>query len=83
MAASRSGFPSELCAGVEQDFVCSSRLQSTQYRLDAPAFLSQTQLSSFIPSSASSTKLSGLAGYYHYLRAVRRDLPGMAVHCSV
>ncbi len=64
MAASRSGFPSELCAGVEQDFVCSSRLQSTQYRLDAPAFLSQTQLSSFIPSSASSTKLSGLADVF-------------------
>src|SRR5690242_8849439 len=64
MGRTNHQFPSHLFAAIEPKLVSASRLQATQYRLDAPAFLSENLLTSLIPTSAKTTPLSHLANVF-------------------
>ena len=57
-------FPSHLFAAIEPKFVSASQLHAAQYRLDAPAFLSQHAFTSLIPTSAKTIPLSKLADVF-------------------
>jgi type I restriction enzyme S subunit len=64
MGKSNPAFPSHLFNTIQPRLVSVTKLQATQYRLDAAAFLSEHLLTSLIPTSAKTTPLSQLADVF-------------------
>ena len=64
MRGNENTFPKELRTSVEKNLVALSRLAATQFRLDAPAFLSQEHLAVSMPSTLESQPLSVLADVF-------------------
>lgn len=57
-------FPPELRSEVENNMVVASRLEASQFRLDAPAFLSSDRFASFMPDTSKSQPLAELADVF-------------------
>jgi type I restriction enzyme S subunit len=64
MRISERIFPPELHSAVEKSMIVASRLETANFRLDAPAFLSRDRYSAFVPSSSQSQPLSELANVF-------------------
>jgi len=64
MRPSNARFPAELQSAVARSLIPASRLAAAQFRLDAPAFISQEQLSTFMLGISNSQPLSELADVF-------------------
>jgi type I restriction enzyme, S subunit len=86
MRVSDTTFPPELRSTVEKNMIVTSRLEATQFRLDAPAFLSRDEFAGFMPDTSQSQPLSELADVFTvyiqspilaYVRPFARSRPYM------